>query len=132
MFDKTRGEHNESVSPPNCRHASGHRFSTFSARSRRAGWLRFASSFRPFQNHISIVGWRVAGEKGMFSFDIRDLLLLIAEATVLGLIPAVLAAQTDRGFVRWWIYGSLLSLAVRVIFIIAGWLLSYVLWTPRA
>ena len=68
----------------------------------------------------------------MFSIDIRELLLLIAEATVLGLIPAVLAAQTGRGFVRWWIYGSLLSLAVRVIFIIAGWVFSYVLWTPRA
>ena len=73
-----------------------------------------------------------SGEKGMFSIHIRELLLLIAEATALGLIPAVLAAQTGRGFVRWWIYGSLLSLAVRVIFIIAGWLLSYVLWTPRA
>jgi len=41
-------------------------------------------------------------------------------------------AQTGRGFVRWWIYGSLLSLAVRVIFILAGWVLSYVFWTPRA
>jgi len=70
----------------------------------------------------------------MVSIDIRELVLLVAEAAVLGLIPAVLAAQTGRGFFRWWLYGSLLSLAVRVISIIAGWLLSYVFsnWTPDA
>jgi hypothetical protein len=76
------------------------------------------------------VGERV----GMVSIDIHVLVLLVAEAAVLGLIPAVLAAQTGRGFFRWWLYGSLLSLAVLVIFIVAGWVLSYVFsdWPPDA
>ena len=61
----------------------------------------------------------------MIDIQVRELVLLVAEAAMLGLILAVLAAQTDRRFLRWWLYGSLLSLAVRVIFIIAGWVLSY-------
>jgi hypothetical protein len=70
----------------------------------------------------------------MVSIDIHELVLLVAEVAVFGLIPAVLAAQTGRGFFRWWLSGSLLSLAVRVIFIIAGWMLSYVFsdWPPDA
>jgi hypothetical protein len=65
---------------------------------------------------------------GSMSINIHGLLILIvfwvAQPTVLGLIPAVLAAQTGRGFIRWWFYGTLLSLAVLVIFAIAGLALS--------
>jgi hypothetical protein len=66
----------------------------------------------------------------MGAISIFALVLLVAEAAVLGLIPAVLAAQTGRGFARWWLYGSLLSLAVLVVFMVAGWVLTYVTWTP--
>jgi len=62
----------------------------------------------------------------MVSIDIRELVLRLADDAVLGLIPAVLATRTGRGIFRWWLYGSLLSRAMRVIFIIAGWVLSYI------
>ena len=63
----------------------------------------------------------------MFSVGIEELLLLLTQSAVLGLVPVMLMSQRHRGFLYIWMLGSILCLGILVVFITAEWYFDGVL-----
>lgn len=46
--------------------------------------------------------------KGGYTMNSTELTILLFSSVVLGLIPATIAGNKGRSFIKWWIYGTLL------------------------